>query len=67
MDWQQITALGIVALTAGLFIASRWFPRRPKWQKATHCGCSTSGVANPSRIIVRSCRGDARQTIIHRP
>jgi hypothetical protein len=67
VDWQQVIALGIVALTACLFIASHWFPRRPKWAKATRCGCSASGSANPGRIIVRSKRGDLRQTIQHLP
>ena len=44
MDWQQIAALAVVAVTALLFVVTRFLPRRPKWARHTHCGCS--GAAN---------------------
>ncbi len=67
MDWQQIASLVIVASTALLFVGARLLTRRPKWYKANHCGCihKTHGGGQPGRIVVRSRRGDTRQTIIH--
>ncbi len=62
MDWQQATALGIVALTATLFVASRFRRKR-----GTGCGCgcaAAAGLAEKSSILLRAKKGERRQVIV---
>jgi len=62
MDWQQAIALGIVALTAALFVASRF---RKKKGAGCGCGCaSAAGVAEKSSILLRAKKGERRQVIV---
>jgi len=62
MDWQQAIALSIVALTAALFVASRF---RKKKGAGCGCGCaSAAGVAEKSSILLRAKKGERRQVIV---
>lgn len=61
MDWQQLAALALVGLTAGILLW-RWFrPRRFDFHRATGCGCST---ANPPGLIVEGRRGESPRVIL---
>ena len=62
MDWQQATALSIVALTAALFVASQ-----SRKQKGAGCGCgcaSATGTPEKSSILLRAKKGERRQVIV---
>jgi hypothetical protein len=62
MDWQQATALGIVVITAALFVASRFRKRR-----AGGCGCGcAAATGRPQRgtILLRAKKGERRQVIV---
>jgi len=64
MDWQQTTALLIVAITAALLLASRFRRRKFSFQRDTHCGCSSSGGAQKSSIIFHARKGEQPRTIL---
>jgi hypothetical protein len=62
MDWQQATALGIVALTVVLFIGSQF---RKKKGAGCGCGCaSAAGTPEKSSILLRAKKGERRQVIV---
>ena len=62
MDWQQAAALGIVAVTAALFLASQF--RKPKGA-GCGCGCaSATGTPEKSSITLRAKKGERRQVIV---
>lgn len=63
MDWQEVTALAIVAATVAIFVWRAFRPKKLPWEKDSHCGCSTkhSSVRGPS-ITVSGRRGE-RPTI----
>ena len=52
MDWQETTALLIVAATAATFAWARFRTRAFRFQRATHCGCSSAG-SESSRTTIR--------------
>ena len=58
MDWQQPVALGIVALTAGIFLWRRFRPRRFSLAHDTHCGCSAPTGMTPPGLIIQGKRGE---------
>jgi len=65
MDWQELTALGIVVATAAAFLWSRFRPRQFSFHRDTHCGCSSpSGASTPS--VVLHVRKGERPTLIVR-
>ena len=65
MDWQQATALMIVAVTAGLFIWGKYHPRKFSFRRDTHCGCSGTGNSDAkSSIVFRARKGERPQVII---
>ena len=65
MDWQQVSALAIVAVTAGIFAWQRVRRRRFKNFRDTHCGCSGGGGDNVERgSIVFHARKGGRPEII---
>jgi len=65
MDWQQTTALGIVAVTAGLFLWSKLRRRKLSFAQATHCGCSAgSGQGTGSSIVFHARKGERPQVIV---
>jgi hypothetical protein len=49
VDWQQIIALGIVGLTAAVFVRNGWRRRRqPVWMRERGCdGCGAMADARP--------------------
>ena len=59
MDWQQIAALSIVAVTAGVFLWQRLRPRKFDFRRDTHCGCSApSGSGAQSSIVFHARKGE---------
>jgi hypothetical protein len=62
VDWQQLTALAIVAATAGIFVWQRF--RRRRFGGHAGCGCAASQdkTSAPS-IVVTSRRGERQQII----
>jgi hypothetical protein len=63
MDWQEITALLIVAATAGTFAWRRFRPRKFDFQRDTHCGCATSAAGSPPPSIIFHARKGQRSRI----
>jgi hypothetical protein len=63
MDWQQITALAIVALTATLLVWGRARRKKFNFQRDTHCGCSSTN-APKSSIVFHARKGEQPQTIV---
>jgi len=65
VDWQKLISLGIVGLTAALFLWFRFKPRKFSLQKDTHCGCSAAGLTTPkSSIVFRGRRGEKPEIIV---
>jgi hypothetical protein len=64
MDWQQVSALGIVGVTAALFMWTRVRPRRFSFERDTHCGCSSTRSAGHSPSIVFRRRKGGRPEIV---
>jgi hypothetical protein len=64
MDWQTMTALGVVAVTAGLFLRAKLRPRKFSFERDTHCGCSSADTAGAKTSIVFSARKGGRAKII---
>ena len=66
MDWQQITALVIVAATAGLFVASRLRRRKFSFERDTHCGCSSPAQDGAKQSIIFHARRGERPVVIEK-
>jgi hypothetical protein len=64
MDWQQMAALAVVALTAGLFLRAKLRRRKFSFEHDTHCGCATTDAAGSKTSIVFSARKGERAKII---
>ena len=66
MDWQQIIALVIVVVTAGIFLWSRLKPRKFNLEKDTHCGCSNKAGQEVMRssIVFRARKGERPQITV---
>ena len=62
MDWQQIVALGIVGITAGVFAWQHLRPRRFDFHRETGCGCGGAGGPKPS-YTVRCRKGESPQVV----
>jgi hypothetical protein len=66
MDWQQLVALAIVAITAGLLLW-RWLrPRKRFSGRAGSCCCAPASSPQGS-IVFRARKGERRQIIIKNP
>jgi hypothetical protein len=63
MDWQQPAALGIVGVTAMLFLWRRFRPRKFDFRRDTHCGCSSPAQTSPQNSIVFRARKGARPVV----
>lgn len=62
MDWQQAIALGIVALTATLFLA-----RLGRRKKGLGCGCgcaAAAGTPEKSSLLLRARKGQRREVVV---
>ena len=64
MDWQQAVSLLIVAATAGVFLWTRFRRRQFRFERDTHCGCSSPSQSAPQRSIVFHARKGERPQII---
>jgi hypothetical protein len=74
MDWQQLVALTIVAVTAALLVGSRLvgrFGRRKfSFERDTHCGCSagrhgaSQHSVTPPSVIYHARKGERPQVLI---
>lgn len=58
MDWQQPAALGVVAVTAGIFLWRRFRPRPFSLKHDTACGCSAMPGMTPPGLIIEGRRGE---------
>lgn len=65
MDWQQLSALAIVAITAGLFLRIRLRPRKP-FESGGSCGCHAPepGDAQKQRIIFKARKGERPRIVV---
>jgi len=63
MDWQEATALLIVAATAAVFAWRKLRPRKFSFQRDTHCGCSSSVADHPPPSIVFHARKGERPQV----
>lgn len=64
MNWQQPAALGLVALTAGIFLWRRFRPHRFSFHKDTACGCVSPSGPPPPGLIVRGRRGERPRVVL---
>ena len=65
MDWQQILALGIVGLTAAVWLWRRFRPRRFAFHRDTHCGCAAPDPsAAQSSIVFRARKGERPEVVV---
>jgi len=64
MGWQETVALSIVTLTAGVFLWSRFRPRRFSFARTGHCGCASPNESSSRQSIVfRARRGERPQVV----
>jgi len=76
MDWQKPAALCVVALTAAVFLWSRWGKAlgcgsgpglrwgRGRWKPASPaCGCAGAATQGAPGLIVRGRRGERPQVV----
>lgn len=62
MDWQQPVTLGIVAVTAGIFLWRAVRPARYRLRKGVPCGCvGPRGGPKAPGLVVHSRRGEVPQ------
>ena len=65
MDWQQIIALAIVAVTAGLMAWFRFRPRRWGHSHGACLGCSSmAGSVGRETVVLRARKGERPQIIV---
>ena len=64
MDWQQITALAVVAATIGIFVWTKTRRRKFSFEHDTHCGCASGTEAGARTSLVFSARKGHRPKII---
>ena len=65
MDWQQLVALAIVAVAAGLLARSRFQRRRFSFERDTHCGCAATGsAARQGSIVFRARKGQRAEVLV---
>jgi hypothetical protein len=59
MDWQEISALSVVAVTAAIFLCNKFRKKKFNFQRDTHCGCSNPSQSAPgSSIIFHARKGE---------
>jgi hypothetical protein len=66
VNWQELLALGIVAVTAGLFVRSWVAGRRGgKLTAKGGCGCSGSGgLQGGNSVVYRARRGEKPEVVV---
>jgi hypothetical protein len=64
-NWQEITALSIVAATVAVFVWLKFRQKKFNFQRDTHCGCSSvSQTAPKNSIIFHARKGERGQVIM---
>ena len=65
VDWQQITALFIVAGAAVALVWGRVHRRRFSFERDSHCGCSAANNSTAQgSIIFRARKGERPQVLM---
>jgi hypothetical protein len=68
MDWQQLVALTIVAVTAALLVASKFRRRKFSFERDTPCGCAAGRISSHSAIqhsiVFHARKGERPQVLI---
>lgn len=65
MDWQQPTALLIVAVTAFIMLKSKFLPRKRRFDEVTACGCTGNAADNRGKSIsLRGRKGERPQVVV---
>jgi len=64
MDWQQIVALIIVAVTGALFVRARLRRRKAKFPCDSGCGCSSSSPAPGPSVTYHARKGERPEIIV---
>ena len=64
MDWQQIAALAIVAVTGALFVRARLRRRKAKFPCDSGCGCSGTTPAPGPSVTYHARKGERAEIIV---
>jgi hypothetical protein len=64
VNWQQVAALVIVAVTAVLFIRARVRRRKGKLPCDSHCGCVNSANLPKESVVYRARKGQRPEIIV---
>jgi len=65
VDWQQVIALSIVVVTAGIFAWRRLRSRKSPLGRESRCGCTTpSGPAEKGSIVYHARKGQRPEVIV---
>lgn len=65
MDWQQVLALLIVAVTAGVFARSKFRRKKFSFERDMPCGCSSSkSLVGPTQSIQFRAKKGERPTVV---
>lgn len=64
MDWQQIAALAIVAVTGALFVRARLRRRKAKFPCDSGCGCSGSTPTPGPSVTYHARKGERPEIIV---
>jgi hypothetical protein len=64
MDWQEATALVIVALTAVLFLRARLRRRKGKLPCDAHCGCGNTANPPKETVVYHARKGERPEIIV---
>ncbi len=66
MDWQQVTTLGIVAVTTFLLVRRNFRRRNFVLQRDLPCGCCAAGMSSStqSAITYRARKGGRPEIIV---
>jgi hypothetical protein len=64
MDWQEISALSIVAMTAAIFCLRKFRKKKFDFRRDTHCGCSAAGNSPKNSIVFHARKGERGQVIM---
>ena len=64
MDWQQIAALMIVAVTGALFVRARLHRRKGKLPCDSQCGCSNTANPPKETVVYHARKGERPEIIV---
>jgi len=64
MDWQQITALTIVAVTAALFVRARLRRNKAKLPCDSQCGCANTANPPKETVVYHARKGERPEIIV---